>query len=243
MAHLGLVASDNWSGLRPYFGPDRRAAKELGRRDRSGASQPGVSAGGRWFLFPPVLDELSPDERLEQWAWLLLRRWGVVFFDLMTKERLAPPWRDTVKVLRRLEARGQIRGGRFISGVGGEQYALPGIVEALRAHKSLPSKSEVIVVSAADPLNLFGIITPDQRIPATRGNRVAIFGGKLIGWRMGGHIEVKPGLPPEDEAMVTRALRLTGVFRRQDPFLREWQQQKSRPSSVPQDLRLKGNFR
>ena len=105
-------------------------------------------------------------------AWALLRRYGVVFRKLAERENLAPPWRDLVRVLRTLEARGQIRGGRFVEGMYGEQYALPEAIIELRNIKKLNKTDVLVAISAADPLNLTGIITPGRRITAYSGNRI-----------------------------------------------------------------------
>jgi ATP-dependent Lhr-like helicase len=102
----------------------------------------------------------------------LLARWGVVFYDLLARESLALPRREIFWALRRMEARGTARGGRFVTGFTGEQFALPGAVEALRRTRKLPRSGETLRLSAADPLNLVGIITPGARIPALRGHAV-----------------------------------------------------------------------
>src|SRR5207245_2264228 len=106
-------------------------------------------------------------------AWALLRRYGVVFRRLLAREANAAPWRELVRVYRRLEARGEIRGGRFVSGMSGEQFALADAVERLREIRRTPADNRVIVISAADPLNLAGIITAGERVRAIAGNRVA----------------------------------------------------------------------
>lgn len=103
---------------------------------------------------------------------MLLRRYGVVFRDLLAREANLPRWRDLQIAFRRLEDRGEIRGGRFISGFIGEQFALPHAVESLRAMRHLPCHGESVTVSAADPLNLVGIIVPGERIPAIGGRTV-----------------------------------------------------------------------
>jgi ATP-dependent Lhr-like helicase len=114
----------------------------------------------------------EPDEFAEAVAEQLLVRWGVVFRELMVRETLALPWRDVIWAFRRMEARGVIRGGRFVSGFVGEQYALPGAVDSLRRTRRMPHNGEVVRLSAADPLNLVGILTPGPRIPALRTNEV-----------------------------------------------------------------------
>ncbi|MDR7447098.1 MAG: hypothetical protein QN166_08685, partial [Armatimonadota bacterium] len=123
---------------------------------------------GRWAPWgeAPALGEA---ERLERLAHQLLRRYGVVFREILARERAAPPWRDLVRVYRRWEAQGRIRGGRFVSGFAGEQFALPEAVEALRAVRRATAKGEVAVLSAADPLNLVGILVPGDRLSPFSG--------------------------------------------------------------------------
>ncbi len=142
----------------------------------------------------PTSDTPSPPEKIderkvaEDWAWQLLRRWGVVFRDLLAREDGAPTWFEILQVLRRLEARGEIRGGRFISGVAGEQFALADSVHQLRRLRDEGSTQEIIVISAADPLNLVGIITRHERIPRTASNRVAYLDGVPIACLQGGDV-------------------------------------------------------
>jgi ATP-dependent Lhr-like helicase len=138
---------------------------------RRGATAAGRAPGeGRWALVadPAVVDE--PDELAEAVAEQLLARWGVVFREVALREHLAVPWREVQWAFRRLEARGVIRGGRFVLGCTGEQYASPEAVELLRQVRRLPRNGEQITLSAADPLNLTGIIVPGARVPAL-GNR------------------------------------------------------------------------
>ncbi|MBO0685998.1 MAG: hypothetical protein J2P45_22860, partial [Candidatus Dormibacteraeota bacterium] len=119
----------------------------------------------------------DPDDLAEALAEQLLARWGVVFRDLLLRESFNVPWRDVLWALRRLEARGMIRGGRFVNGFAGEQYALPEAVEALRAVRKLPRSGETVTISAADPLNLVGIVLPGPRVPALAGNVVTYVDG------------------------------------------------------------------
>ena len=109
----------------------------------------------------------------ESIARTLLKRYGVVFRALLARETNLPPWRDLVRVYRRLEARGEIRGGRFVAGFSGEQYALPEAVSALRAAKRREPGAP-LTVAAADPLNLVGILTPDERVPSNSRRKVAL---------------------------------------------------------------------
>jgi ATP-dependent Lhr-like helicase len=108
---------------------------------------------------------------------MLLRRYGVVFRELLARETILPKWRELLLTFRRLEDRGEIRGGRFVSGFVGEQFALPVAVESLRASRALPHSGEIIRVSAADPLNLVGVIVPGQRVPALSGKFVRFIDG------------------------------------------------------------------
>jgi ATP-dependent Lhr-like helicase len=141
----------------------------------------GIENAGRWSLLairPTAVDgdgsePADPsDAALETVAWTLLNRYGVVFRRLLERETLLPPWRDLLRVFRRLEARGEIRGGRFVSGFSGEQYALTEAVAKLRALRRAPGRGEMVTVSAADPLNLVGILTPNPRVAALAGNRI-----------------------------------------------------------------------
>jgi ATP-dependent Lhr-like helicase len=185
----GLVTSDSFTGLRALLVPahkrppvDRAGA----RRGGSSLSLFGMENAGRWSLLQqggipaaPAADAPSRGA-VEMAAWTLLRRYGVVFRRLLERESLLPPWRELLQVLRRLEARGEIRGGRFVDGFSGEQYALPDAVGRLRALRKQPRKGSLVSVSAADPLNLVGIATPGERLPALSGNRVLYRDGEPI---------------------------------------------------------------
>lgn len=157
----GLVTSDGFDNLRALTNPKRRAGAGLTR----GASRT-RHGQGRWTVVnaDPFCDV---DTHVEAVCWMLLKRYGVIFRELLTRETNLPKWRDMLLMLRRLEARGEIRGGRFIDGFLGEQFALPMAVESLRATKNVKSEEpEVVRVSAADPLNLVGIIVPGAKVPA-----------------------------------------------------------------------------
>ncbi len=165
LVSAGAVTCDGFAGLRTLV--EGRTAR--GRR------RPGA-AGGRWALLQRPA--FPGGELLERRADQYLRRWGVVFRDLLAREADAPPWRELVRVLRRREERGTLRGGRFVSGFSGEQFALPGAVEALRGvRRSARHGQERVELSAADPLNLIGLLTPGVRVPATLGLRVAYLDG------------------------------------------------------------------
>ena len=169
----GLVTSDSFTGLRALLVPAHLRPPVDRTRRRGSVAVFGMENAGRWSLTragAPVSD-VSP-EAVEHIAWTLLRRYGVVFRRLLERETLLPPWRDLLRVFRRLEARGEIRGGRFVDGFSGEQYALPDAVGRLRAIRKEPKRGTLISVSAVDPLNLIGIATPGDRLAALSGNRL-----------------------------------------------------------------------
>jgi ATP-dependent Lhr-like helicase len=172
----GIVTGDGFSSLRQIMTPAGSARARAARRHRgygqarfARATQP----QGRWSVVHRFQHEPSPaDELADRVANQLLARYGVVFRDLMARETMVLPWRDVLRSLRRMEARGVVRGGRFVSGFVGEQYALPEAVEALRRVRRQPRDGETVRISAADPLNLAGIITPGPRVPALHTNAV-----------------------------------------------------------------------
>jgi ATP-dependent Lhr-like helicase len=162
----GLAASDGFAGLRVLVAAERGRPWPNERRP---------NLAGRWNLFAVRRGEPSgsPDAAVEAQAWSLLRRYGIVFRRLLTREAAAAPWRELARVYRRLEARGEIRGGRFVSGMSGEQYALPDAVPVLREVRRTPLTGAFYAVSTADPLNLAGIVTAGARVPARGRNRIA----------------------------------------------------------------------
>jgi ATP-dependent Lhr-like helicase len=129
-------------------------------------------------LYP--LEGEDPNRALESVCKMLLERYGMVFRELLARESILPRWRDLLITLRRMEDRGEIRGGRFVSGFIGEQFALPIAVESLRAIKNLQPTEEVVTISAADPLNLAGIIVPGERVPAISGKYVSFRDGAVV---------------------------------------------------------------
>jgi ATP-dependent Lhr-like helicase len=149
---------------------------------------------GRWSLLEPIKlgqDDGRPDVgRAEAVARVLLRRYGVVLRRVVEREDGLPPWRDLLRALRTLEARGEIRGGRFVAGFSGEQYALPEAVEALRAARRAPKSAALVSLSAADPLNLVGILTPGERVPALASNRVLYRDGIPVARKVGEGVEI-----------------------------------------------------
>ena len=169
----GLVTADSFAGLRALLVPsDRRRPIAGGGFRRRGKVAPfGVETAGRWSRVRPA-ESLPEDAVAEAVARQLLRRYGVVFRRLVARETLLAPWRDVLRVFRRLEARGEIRGGRFVGGFSGEQYALAEAVGLLRSVRREEPAGELVAVSGADPLNLVGIVTPGEVVPALAGNRV-----------------------------------------------------------------------
>ena len=177
----GVVTADGFDNLRALIDPKRRRGEGRGRRSRP------RHVAGRWALLqstieadPPVMPDdpratASDEDRVDAFARQLIRRWGVVFRDVLAREVLAPPWRELLRVLRRMEARGEIRGGRFVEGFVGEQFASAEALELLRIVRK-QAHAERIEVAAADPLNLAGIITPGPRVSALSGERVDVLG-------------------------------------------------------------------
>ena len=170
------------------------AERPPGRGLRRGAGGHAAS-GGRWSLLPGVGPVDDRDALAEAVAEQLLARWGVVLREVLARETLALPWRDVLWALRRLEARGVVRGGRFVTGFSGEQYALPEAVEQLRAVRRERRTGEVVRVPATDPVNLVGILTPGPRIPAVRTNTVTYVDGLPVTDAAGGAAGAGAGRP------------------------------------------------
>jgi ATP-dependent helicase Lhr and Lhr-like helicase len=168
----GMITADGFDNLRALIDPKRRAGQGRGRSARPRDS------GGRWsLLFTDKADSRLPG--VESTCRMLLRRYGIVFRELLTRESTELPWREVLIALRRLEDRGEIRGGRFVSGFLGEQFALPLAADSLRASRSQPPSGEAVRVCAADPLNLVGIVLPGERIPANSGRMIGLRDGVL----------------------------------------------------------------
>ena len=175
LVSAGLANSDGFSGMRALLTPASRAR-------RGGLYS--MAAAGRWV----ALTRSEPGEDIELFARTLLRRWGVVFRRLIDREGTLPPWRDLLRVFRRLESRGDIRGGRFVAGVTGEQYALPEAVTSLRKVRRSKKDGTLVALSAADPLNLVGIITPGRRVSSIASNRILYRDGVPLAVREGGEV-------------------------------------------------------
>jgi ATP-dependent helicase Lhr and Lhr-like helicase len=166
----GMITADGFDNIRALIDPKRRAGHGKGHNAR-----PRHSAG-RWSL----LYAGEPAERsrvAESTCWMLLRRYGVVFREMVARETIVPRWRELLIAFRRLEDQGQIRGGRFVSGFLGEQFALPVAVESLRATSKLSSMGEAVTIAAADPLNLVGVLVPGERVASSSGKSVTFVDG------------------------------------------------------------------
>jgi ATP-dependent Lhr-like helicase len=210
---LGLVNSDSFAGLRALLVPaDRRRAAMGGRRRRRIALF-GMDAAGRWArIAQPTATAVAgsgesgaaaralADETVEHSVRTLLRRWGVLFWRLLAREAAwLPPWRDLLMCCRRLEARGEIRGGRFVAGFSGEQYAAPEAIALLREARRRPQEGHYVSLSGADPLNLAGILTPGARLPSLSGNRLLYRDGVPVALLAGGEVSFLIELPPQQQ--------------------------------------------
>jgi ATP-dependent Lhr-like helicase len=209
LAGTGLVTADSFSGLRALLTPSQKRKSLSGGRPSARRSAYGVDTAGRWALFTG--EAIEGETRVEAIARALLKRYGVVFRSLLVRESRLPTWRELVMVYRRLEARGEIRGGRFVSGFGGEQFALPDAVGRMRAVRKLEKSGELIIVSGADPLNLVGILTPDDRVTAIARNRVLFRDGVAIGAWEGGEVRRLGASELDDETLHSLLARRASV--------------------------------
>ena len=222
LATAGLAAADGFDQLRALMDPRRKAttAESAAKRQArttagrwsllveplragcpilcgfiaKGGSQDARSASKQEARAAAIAHARRTDAALESFARMLLARYGILFRDLLTRESNAPKWRDLLGILRRLEARGEVRGGRFVTGFGGEQFALPEAVDSLRAARNRES-ADLIAVAAADPLNLAGIILPGERIAAVPGREVRYRNGSLAAEDVAAHEAAVPTAP------------------------------------------------
>jgi ATP-dependent helicase Lhr and Lhr-like helicase len=189
LAALGFATSDSFDGLRALLVPSNKRptfGRNEGKRRRK-TNLASIEFAGRWSLMGKglpaeaiVAHTHQRDAAIEKFAWVLLRRYGVVFRRLLEQESFAVTWYELGRVYRRLEARGEIRGGYFVGGVSGEQFALPEAIGLLRSIRKAPPRYELTTLSAADPLNLQGILTPGARVGALTTNRVLFRDGLPI---------------------------------------------------------------
>ncbi|MCW3149126.1 DEAD/DEAH box helicase [Stutzerimonas stutzeri] len=219
LVSVGLVNADSFAGLRALLTPASKRSRTA-RRTRGGAFIGGMADAGRWAVVrktgpvdetPHGRTSVDP-EALEHIARVLLRRYGVVFWRLLAREAdWLPPWRELLRVYHRLEARGEIRGGRFVAGVAGEQFALPEALGLLREVRKRPVSGEWLAVSAVDPLNQLGTLLPGTRVPALAGNRILFRDGVPLAVLVAG----KPHMLVElDEPAQRDVRRLLAVPRR-----------------------------
>ena len=180
----GLVTADGFQALRSLMAAGRRRSTRRNGRARRFRTSPSNVAAGRWSLLPSSNgangangDSMDVEELAQAWAEQFLLRYGVVFRDMVQRESCAVPWREVLRALRRLEARGLVRGGRFVAGFYGEQYARPEAVESLRRVRRTQEPGQDVHVNAVDPLNLAGILTPGGRIPAVQTKGVVYHDG------------------------------------------------------------------
>jgi ATP-dependent Lhr-like helicase len=206
---LGIVNSDSFAGLRALLMPaDRRRG---GKRARGRRALFGMEDSGRWALArrarPPQGGAQDAGEAVEHLARTLLRRYGILFWRMLEREAAwLPPWRDLLRVYRRLEARGEVRGGRFVAGFSGEQFALPEAIGLLREVRRKPPSGEFLSLSGADPLNLVGILTPGAKLAALTPNRVLYRDGLPVALLAGGEVRFLDELDPATQWQAKKAL-------------------------------------
>ncbi|MFM1897580.1 MAG: hypothetical protein RLZZ385_2654 [Pseudomonadota bacterium] len=217
LVSLGRVTSDSFTGLRALLTPaDKKPGNGLRRRRRA---MFGIEDAGRWALLDDgwrVAAEVGPedfpldDRQLERLALIYLQRWGVVFRRVLERESLAPPWRILLRVLRRLELQGQVRGGHFIAGVGGEQFAFPATVDSLRrqARGEADAPGKLVSLAATDPLNLLPLLMPASRLPRLVNNRILFEQGVPVAVLQSGQVvflrEVDPAREWQYQQMLLR---------------------------------------
>jgi ATP-dependent Lhr-like helicase len=199
LVSAGLIVSDGLAGLRAIVALNRR-------RPRSGPAS--VRFAGRWSLVAPREAETGVTEgaALEMHAWALLKRYGVICRRVLAREANAAPWRMLARVFRRLEARGEIRGGRFVTGLSGEQFALADAVERLREVRRSRPDGRLTAVSAADPLNLAGIVNAGERVRAVAANRIVYRDGIPLAALEGDYLRPLSAINPSEAADVAGAL-------------------------------------
>jgi ATP-dependent Lhr-like helicase len=234
----GWVTADSFEGLRALLLPEeKRAPFSSAERRRHHKAVTSLEFAGRWSLLRPGSDGLplvrsdeahsgsddrpkseKREEAIEAFARVLLRRYGVVFRRVLEQESLRASWFELIRVYRRLEAQGEIRGGHFVAGISGEQYALPEAVGLLRAIRKSAPKGDLIPISAADPLNLTGVLTPGTRVAAVSAHRVLLRDGvPTVALKAGQIVPLAPGLAPFDQT-IERVLRIGNM----PPALRQY---------------------
>ena len=214
----GWATSDSFEGLRALLLPqEKRAPFAKAEHRRRHKTITSVEFAGRWSLLPRALpdreqpgsdEQTERDAALEVFARVLLHRYGIMFRRLLERESLHVTWYDLGRIYRRLEARGEIRGGHFVGGVSGEQFALPEAIGMLRSLRKKPGPGELLAISGADPLNLCGILTPGPRIAAIAANRIVLRDGVPVAGLDGGKLISLDGTGGDLELAAERALRI-----------------------------------
>jgi ATP-dependent Lhr-like helicase len=211
---FGLVTSDSFAGLRALIVPsEKRRLNTIGRRKRRTVAF-GMEDAGRWALARRFITTQPRDKRnedaIEHAARTLLLRYGIVFWRLLEREAgWLPPWRDLLRVYRRLEARGEIRGGRFVAGFSGEQFALPDAIGLLREVRRDKEAEDWVSISAADPLNLVGVLTPGLKLPSLAANRLLYRNGLPVASLAAGEVHFYEALEPGAEWRARKLLLQT----------------------------------
>ena len=230
LAAQGWVTSDSFEGLRALLLPqEKRLAFRGGERRSRHKAVSSVEFAGRWTLLRPCLAGVAAgaangtvaakdagallkaearDDAIETFGRALLRRYGVVFRRMLERESLKVSWYELGRVYRRLESRGEIRGGYFVSGVSGEQFALPEAIAQLRAVRKLPRTGQMVTLSGADPLNLAGILTPGPRLSAVAPNRILLRDGVPLATLEAGNTTLLEQNHAEPDHQIERALRV-----------------------------------
>lgn len=214
LVSLGRATSDSFTGLRALLTPEDRKPGSRSRRGKRAMF--GIEDAGRWSLlnsdpYPAARDTMGSDqpltdEQLERLVTVYLQRWGVLFRKLLEREAFAPPWRVLLRVLRRMELQGTLRGGRFIAGISGEQFAYTETVDALRriarqqTAESGPSRpTDYVSLAATDPLNLLTLMLPDSRLPRLANNRVLFADGVPLAVLQGNQVSFLREVAPEEQ--------------------------------------------
>ena len=193
----GLVNSDSFTGLRAILTPLnlRPRLHENGSATRGRRAVFGMDQSGRWSLLASA--EPMPDQF--ELAWVLLRRYGIIFRGIVSREPNIPPWRDLVRLFRKLEIRGEVRGGRFVEGVYGEQFALPDALGLLRRIRKEPKEGMTIAISSVDPANLMGSVMPGEKVPYHSRNKVLFRDGLPVAKLVSGEITFLEDFDPEEK--------------------------------------------
>ena len=210
----GRASCDSFAGLRALMLP---AARRAPSRSRHRVHRPlfGIEDAGRWSLVRQHAASSTPaQEDAEHVVRALLRRYGVIAWRLLEREAgWLPPWRDLVRVCRRLEARGELRGGRFIAGLSGEQFALPEAVARMREMRRQPPDASLVCLAASDPANLLGTVLPGPKLPRVAGTRVLYRDGTPVATLVAGEVALLVPMAPEERQSAAHALTLDAGVR------------------------------